>query len=466
MKSHRLGLAALVVLVAAACDFDVPNLNQPAIESLQKPTPSQVNALATGLLIGARKGATERVGFVTEWGVLGREAVVLTPSEPRFINALLGPSLSNGDANFGGNFWVIPYSNIRAANLLLHAVDSSALVGFTDAQKQAVRGFAKTIQALDYLQVVDAHDTNGVVLDVDHPLGDPPAPIVTSLDTAYTFIEGLLDSAQGSLAAGGDSFPFKLGSGFAGLDTPATFKKFNRALRARVAVYHGKYPEALTALSASFLDPDAPLSVGASHAFGAGSGDTPNDLNDTSIFAHNSVVIDAEPLPGGGGGGGCAGAPPLPLQCLDRRVQAKVAPLASPFTLTNHSSAYALTLYPSSVSPIPIIRNEELILLRAEANIGLGNLNSGGGPSALSDLNFIRTQSGGLRPRGPFASAAEAIDELLNQRRYSLLFEGGHRWIDLRRYGKLDPAHVTVDPGDVIHPAFPIPLTETQARGG
>src|SRR5256885_440341 len=128
MKTLRLLTAALLL---ASCDFDVPNLNQPAIESLQKPTPSQVNALATGLLI-------------------------------------------------------------------------------------------------------DAHDVNGVGPDADRPLGDSPGPIVPSLDTAYTFVEALLDDAQTHLAAGGTAFPFKLGTGFTGFDTPATFSKFNRALRARV----------------------------------------------------------------------------------------------------------------------------------------------------------------------------------------------------------------------------------------
>src|SRR5258706_10914658 len=138
MKTLRLLTAALLL---ASCDFDVPNLNQPAIESLQKPTPSQVNALAVGLLIGARKGITERVGMVVEWGVLGREALVLTQSEPRFINQLLAGPFPAGDANFGGNFWAIPYSNIRGANLLLHALYNPALIGLTDVQQSATLGF-------------------------------------------------------------------------------------------------------------------------------------------------------------------------------------------------------------------------------------------------------------------------------------------------------------------------------------
>src|SRR5438552_14329328 len=179
MKTLR--MAMLATLLLTACDFDVPDLNRPGLDTLQNPTPSAVQALATGLLIGARKGVTERVGLVVEWGILGREALVLTPSDPRFVNELLQGSVDPGSNNFGGNFWVIPYSNIRGANLLLHALDNPALIGLTDAQKEATRGFAKTIQALDYLQVLDAHDVNGVVLDVDHPLGDSPGPIVTSL---------------------------------------------------------------------------------------------------------------------------------------------------------------------------------------------------------------------------------------------------------------------------------------------
>src|SRR5437868_5456986 len=135
MKNLCLSLTALLL---ASCDFDVPNLNAPAIETLQNPSIPQVAALATGLLIGARKGVTERVGTVVEWGVLGREALVLTSSDPRFINTLLQGTLSNGDANFGGNFWVIPYANIRDANLLLHALDAMAPApaGLTDGQKE------------------------------------------------------------------------------------------------------------------------------------------------------------------------------------------------------------------------------------------------------------------------------------------------------------------------------------------
>jgi hypothetical protein len=50
---------------------------------------------------------------------------------------------------------------------------------------------------------------------------------------------------------------------------------------------------------------------------------------------------------------------------------------------------------------------------------------------------------------------------LLYERRYSLLFEGGHRWIDSRRLGKL--ADLPLD-GGFIHTDMPIPTAETDPR--
>jgi hypothetical protein len=75
------------------------------------------------------------------------------------------------------------------------------------------------------------------------------------------------------------------------------------------------------------------------------------------------------------------------------------------------------------VSPIPIIRNEDPILLRSEAEWFTGNK-----AAALADLNFIRRASGNL-PRSALtegSSDAAYVDELLYNRRYSLIWEGGH----------------------------------------
>jgi hypothetical protein len=57
----------------------------------------------------------------------------------------------------------------------------------------------------------------------------------------------------------------------------------------------------------------------------------------------------------------------------------------------------------------------------------------------------------------------EALDELLYNKLYSLMFEGAHRWIDARHYGRLDQLPVDRE-GDEVFPTLPIPTDETLPR--
>ena len=451
MTIQRLATALSLVLLLPACDFDVPDLNRPALDQiLANPTPAAVESAATGLVAGARADIAERIGYVSELGILGRESYVLSGSDDRFVTELLaGASLDPGTPSFGGNFWIAPYANIRNANLVLDALPKVA-TGLTDAEKQSVVGFAKTMMALDFLKVINTRDVNGAAIDVDLQIGQL-APLVSKAEV-FARIASLLEDGKTSLLAASPAFPFPLGNGFSNFAVPADFLKFNRALAARVAVYRGQHAAALAALGESFLDTTAPLSLGAYHSFGIGSGDLQNDLNTSDILVHPSIVTDAEPL-----------SPPVAgcadLACLDNRVQNKVTPVP-PVTLYGITSGYTFKVYPNKDSPVPIIRNEELILLRAEANIGLGATGNLG--QAKADLNLIRTTSGGIAERGGL-NASNILDELLKQKRYSLLFEGGHRWIDARRYGKLGTLPIDV-PGQRVQTAFPIPTAETDAR--
>ncbi|HLL52738.1 MAG TPA: RagB/SusD family nutrient uptake outer membrane protein [Myxococcaceae bacterium] len=439
-KTLAVMLGAL--LLAGCADMDVPDLNNPSIELLQKQPPrSAINAAATGLLIGHRVDVASANGYVAMLGLLGREAYNFDAADPRFIQEMLvAPSLDPGSPRFGGNFWQQPYANIRNANILLSALD--AATSMSDAEKEATRGFAKTIQALDFLVLINTRDTNGAAIDVGGALGGPLGEIKPK-DEVLAHIAGLLDQAKGHLAQGGAAFPFPLSSGFRGIDpirfnTPATFLKFNRAVKARVDVYRMDWAQALVDLSESFLDPAGPLDLGVYHVFSANSGDVLNGLVSPNLFVHPSVINEAETVG----------------PRIDERVTRKTVAVA-PRTVQGLTSGHQFRLYPTNTSPVPIIRNEELILLRAEALIHTGQV-----PEAADLLNLIRTRSGGLPGRGDL-TANNILDELLRQRRYSLLFEGGHRWIDLRRYGRLG---TLAQEGQTVHPRFPIPVAETDAR--
>jgi starch-binding outer membrane protein, SusD/RagB family len=444
-KTTKALLALCATLGLGGCDLSVPDLNRPSVESLeQNPTRSGIISASTGLLIGHRAGMASQNGYVSMVGVLGRESYVLDTADPRYISEMLaGSGLDPGSPAFGGNFWVNPYANIRNANTLLNALQN--VTGVSDTEKAAIRGYAKTIQALDFLVIINTRDTNGAPIDVNRKLGDPLAPI-ESKEAVLAHIATLLDEAKVDLEAGGSGFPFPLSTGFDGFDKPSTFIPFNRAVKARVDVYRQDWNQALADLDESFLDDTKSLDLGVYHAFGTGSGDTQNVLNDPDIFVHPGVVADAEKQADGK---------------LDDRVLRKVKDAPEERKWQDVSSKYVFAHYPTATSPLPIIRNEELILLRAEAHIGLGT--EADRTAAMADLNLIRQRSGKLAPISEVLAGNALVNELLKERRYSLLFEGGHRWIDMRRYNKLNELPLDAA-GHRVHERFPIPLAEMDAR--
>jgi hypothetical protein len=458
----RIISGSLVVLLAGCGEMNVPDLNNPSEESLTtSPTRTTLAAAATGLLIGARANYAEPNGYIAMLGILGRELYNLDAADTRFITEMLeGSELNPGSPAFGGNFWEFPYANVRNAHNVLRAVER--VTNLTEAEREATRGFARTIQALDFLVVITTRDSQGAPIDVDRTLDQPLAPIV-SKGEVLAHIAGLLDEGAASLAAGGTAFPFPLSSGFVGFDTPQTFRQFNRALRARVAIYQEDFQAADSALADSFLDPAKPLSLGVYHAYGTGSGDRVNGLNAPTLFVHPRIIADADPQAPPGVG-------------IDRRVSCPAGSTSwpecriievTPLVLRGLEGKYVFMQYRRGDTPAPIIRNEDLILLRAEARYGLGVAQGDAGlkTQAFADVNFIREQSGRVGPTA--IDDANFKQELFKQRRYSLLFEGGHSWIDARRLGLLqqlpkdDPPSF---PAHHIHEFFPIPLPEMDAR--
>lgn len=448
MKNRILAVAALGALtLTAACstDFAVPDLNNPGLEQLEgEPTRSAVVDATQGLLIGSRAAISNQSGYVNHLGTLGREALTFDNSDPRYFDEMLTGALDPGNGAFGGSGWGPRYTNIRNANIVLNSLEN--VTGFSDAELEGIRGFAKTLQALDFLLVTNMRGTNGAALDVNRPLGEEPAPFVPEAQMLQAVVN-LLNEAQTHLNAAGTDFAFRLSPGFGGFDDPASFLEFNRALLARVETYRGDYPAALAALNASFVDVTGDFDTGAYYSYGTGSGDATNGLfqgADPQIVAHPTVWTDA-PLKGNGE--------------RDDRVLAKVSPLAAPKNDPRGvTSDVRFIHYGSLDAPTPIIRNEELILLWAEAQWFVGDPGV-----ALDAINEVRTRSGGLDPAPAPGSDQEFIDLLLGERRWSLLFEGGHRWLDTRRFDRLD--ELPLDrPSDVVPEAFPIPRNECIAR--
>ena len=470
MQNLRLtsfALAGLGALLIAACDLDVPDLNNPGLDDLlqNNPTPDAINAACTGLLIGNRRNHAAEFGYIDILGILGRENYNFDTADPRFVGELLGGNLNKGSP-FGGGFWAGPYANLRLANVTLHAVDKINVELLPDENKQAIRGFIHTIMALDLLEVIATRDNNGAVIDTDRDVNGPLGAIVDKAAT-YTEIKRLLDAAVPELMAGGKTFTFLLSSGFTGFDTPTAatdatgmkipgrpgFLSFNRAIKARVSAYTGNYADVLTALGQSFLDdgPTADFDFGVYYAYSAKTNDVTNGLLNPNIFVHPSIETGAAKNAAGK---------------VDDRFTRKVAEVEDPDDAGSAPgssmgvtlmSSLVFTLYPDPDSKVPLIRNEELILLRAEA-LFFTNM----GVAANTELNIVRQGSGKLDPALVTFDPAEFTTQLLYERQYSLLFEG-HRWIDMRRLNRVTDMPLD-DPAFKRNVRFPIPLAECNAR--
>ncbi len=434
-------LLVLGALSTGACSFDLStNPNSPDPIGVN-PTRAQIASAANGLLLAFR---TDFADFALDMGIIGREVLRFDGSDPRFTGELLLGPLDPGSDAFGGDHWADQYAAIRGGNLMLAVLPTAP--DLSAEEQSATSGFVKTIQALNYLIILNSHTQDSIPIVTDTSVTAPPTPFSTRAQV-FAHIVTLLDGAAAELAAGGAAFPFPLPPGFSSFDSPAAFAQVNRGLRARVAVYTDDFAGALTALAASFVDAAGPLDLGVYMDYGTGAGDLANPLSidpqQGENFAHPSLETGAQLQ--------VDGVTP------DQRFVSKIVP--RPISSNNGlTSDLGWIRYPSPGSAIPIVKREELILLRAEANIGLGNL-----PAALPDINLVRTTSGNLPPLADLGTPEEALDELLYNKLYSLMFEGAHRWIDARHYGRLDQLPVDRE-GDEVFPTLPIPTDETLPR--
>jgi hypothetical protein len=441
-QARTLLFAAACASVVACQSADIANFNSPNTSQLEgSPNAATVNTTVAGVIAGSRSGAGT---WASTLGIFGREIMNLDGAEPRNVLALLiGPLEPGGFGTDAG--WSNSYRNLRTAYTILDVVD--AVPDYTAAQKSGVKGFVKTFMALEYMNQLRVRDTFGLVFDVSK---DPTVQgAFITREEAYTKTAALFDEARTDLAAAGTAFPFTLTTGFTGFNTPANFVRVNRGLKARLEVYRGRWADALTALNESFVSTaagtTAGFATGVYHVYSTASGDATNPLFDPApraIVAVPEFLTEARLRTDGS---------------RDLRATTKAVVGTVNLATQGISSNVRPIVYPTNVTSIPIIRNEELILLRAEAYLGLGNR-----AAAIADLNFVRTNAGGLSALAADFSG-DLVTELLYDRRYSLFFEYGHRWVDSRRYNRLGDLRKQL-PSHRIFPLVPIPVDECNQR--
>jgi len=451
MQKRTLALIAGLGLAAAAYkdSTGVPDLNNVSAEAISGGlTRASTGLLVNGLLNASRAELDSRYLVFTE--TMARDFYRLDNAESRYVTELIG-----GPADFsaftGGGAFSNMYVTIRSANTILNALPSST--GLSTAEIAATRGFVNTFKALAAYRVLETRDSLGIAIDVNHPIDDAPAGFVCK-PNALAYISALLDTAATDLAAGGSSFPFSLPPGFTtngNFNTPSSFLQFSKGLKGKVELYraldHTKpnaasLATALAALNASFIDPAGSMDKGLYNTYSTAANESTNPLADANIYL-NPAVGDS-------------------IVAGDKRAS-KITTVASK-TLNSVTSKYKTpNTDPSGAltRSIPILKNSELLLLRAQVKIEQGDL-----IGATADINAVRVADGGLAPIAVPATKAAAISAVLYEKRYSLLGESAQRLVDLRAYSRLNATFLKKETtADFFQTTLPIPKRELDARG-
>jgi len=455
---RRAGIAVFsagAFLWVGCSDPLIPDYNNPQLPSVI-PSKDQLQNQVTGVVAGDRE---QHAFFILVLETMGRDVYKIDGADPRYIQQPLG--LFSPGAFLVDFTWNSTYRTILAAQRLAQGVEGSA--AFTAQEKAGSQGFARTMQALEYIKAIETRDSLGVPITTGS--GAAVEPIICK-PAVLTYTSALLDSGATGLRAGGTTFPFTLPGGFAGFATPATFLQFNRALAAKVHIYRGfaayktagnpinaaELNQALTDLDASFYSPTpANFRNGVYHLYSTASGDLQNGNFDRSTVRANPKVLSQ------------ADAGDLRLSKIQQDPSFQKALPATPPNPSPASSDIIFLNITGPLTPLPVIIDEQLVLMRAMALWGLNR-----DAEALVLINLVRQNSGGLPARtlASFPTRLDILREILKQKRYSLLFESGDRAVDYRMFGLWTELGAELQPPGPGPQVIPFPSAEINARGG
>ncbi len=438
MNNQKIFLVLVLLLAGfTGCDVisSIEDPNNPSVEVLtQNATRGQLQSIVTGLEARHRQHTVARSSVYTLFGAFGRELFYFNESDPNFGTEWLqleGSTTAEENTNFFVDFtaYEVPYQAINQGRLLIASASNTDAV--SSQEVNAYTGFAKTIMGFQFLIPLNHQFDGGIRTQVDITLD--PGPFV-SYEQALSDIRSLLDEGASDLSSTGNELPFELSDGFAGFKSPEGLIQINRAIAARAAILAEDWQGALNALDQSFLTlmpGETSMNIGGFHLFPGGDDPfndfffLPDAAEEDLIVVHPSLIDDAEP-----------GDLRVSNKFFQRDEPASFS--AVPGVLVEYQDAR----FSSNTDPKPFIRNEELILIYAEANAQLNNLGD-----AVTAINIIRNTWG--LPDFNSNDQQEIIDQILFERRYSLWAEGGHRWIDMRRYNRLDEIDTSLDGGRV-----------------
>jgi len=443
------GLTSALVLMSACQDNPV----SPSRDRVVAGSEQTLQSLVTGIVQSDR---SNRSG--TNAAIMARDAIVPNANEQRTLTEFYVTPPDPSDF-IGSSSWAGLYAQLRATKDLLKSAGFNAL---STSDQAITRGFVNTLGASAYIRLIELRDDNGIVIQGDSSAVTDP---IRTKASALAYMSALLDSAYTDLNAGSAAVPFILPSGYqlhGDYTTKASLLQFNRGLKGKVEVMRaldpanpnaGSAAAAVTALNIALADAPATfdqdyLDMGPWYQYNPSAPESSfNPLQGSTNYVTQNFVDS--------------------VKAGDLRA-AEIIP-AKKTTVAGYSAQWRLAFTdPSNAalqsSPVPMYRNAEFLLLRAQAEIATNDL-----PGATRDINAVHTVEGGLPAYATFTTADAAIAAVLYEYRYSFAYFGAQHLVALREYGMMNAAYLG-QPGmpayQVIVAKLPIPLAEVNSRGG
>ncbi len=481
LRARTLGLAG--ILLAVGC-------GEPTVPNYASPNPAVttrtgLQTLVTGLFGGTRN---DLVWIMTEFASFGRDGANFTNTDPRFITEFLGDGTPIGNSDFGVFGWNNQFQMMRTADSVLQALPGvTSPTAYSANERAQITGVTQTIKALNIMYLAEQRDTSGVPIggDVLNDLGKA-APILCNKDV-WAAIVALLDSANTQLNVDQtDPLPIALPAGFAAVSTSAgpstkagSFASLNRALAGKAnlelayAIARSTAGAAPTATSAGTPDhtalerADSALSASALYQPGQLTAPVPGPFSDPIAVYHSFSGTSGDqvnPISGEIGTFRIMNEFVASVDTAhDARWKAKfIANAAAPQqqAYSGVSAPFIVDFYPSVSSPVPIVRNEELVLVRAQVRLGLADFTG-----AWNLINMVRTVVGQLPAATTTTDYVSTRDALMREQRISTVLESsGDRAIAIRMYGLAAAVDTTWGSTDTHATLMPVPVAELAGR--
>ncbi|MGI8509745.1 MAG: hypothetical protein ACR2MQ_10505 [Gemmatimonadaceae bacterium] len=462
MNKYAVATLAGIVLAASACK---DNPAAPSVDRVVAGSQQTLQSLVTGVVAEDRLAVGS--AYFRLGGVMARDAIVPSANEPRNVTEFY--ETQPDPSGFGAGLWNGFYTTIRAAHNLLN---DPAITSLSAGNAAAARGFLRTLIALEYIRLIEYRDQNGIVIQGDDPtVLDPIRTKQSALASTSALLDSALTDLNSAAAAGAKTVPFVVPPGYqlhGDYSQVSNLMLLNRGLEGKAEVFRAldavsPQPDrptvAIAAFNRALSDAPSPvtkeyLNRGPWYQYNPGAPESfSNPLGSITFLVTDNFVNSIMP-----GDARRANIIPAPKQTVKD----------SSYVGSNRIAITDPTNPANQTAPLPIIRNGEFYLLRAQAEISVGDL-----PGATRDINVVHTVEGGLPAYGTFASASAAITAVLYEFRYSFAYMGPQHLDALREYKMLNLAYVSQPGiptpkggGDALVQQLPIPQTEANARGG